>query len=89
MTAVYSPDVAPELTPGVVHWQPRPGYVRRAFEQRIALAIAVGAVGALAIGAVALGALAIGRLSVGRAHIRRLDIDDLGVGRIRRLRRPF
>ena len=90
MTVVYSPDVAPELQPGVVRWQPRPpAYERRALEQRLALTAAATALAVVALGVVALGALAIGRLSRGGPHIHRLDIDQLGFGRVRRLRRPF
>ena len=90
MTAVYSPDLVPQLQPGVVRWQPRPpAYERRALEQRLALTAAATALAVVALGVVALGALAIGRVSKGGPRIHRLDMDHLRLGRIRRLRRPF
>jgi hypothetical protein len=90
MDTVYAPDAAPDLEPEVVHWQPRyKTHEQREAELRIAVGFAIAALGALAIGALAIGALAVGRMSVGDARFRRLEIGDLGVGRIRRLRRAF
>lgn len=85
MTHTYSPDVAPDLEPAVVHWQPthRP-QVGAAFAAQLALAVGAVAVGALAVGAVAVGVLAVGRMRVGR-----LEIGELDVGAIRRLKRAF
>lgn len=84
----YSPDVAPELEPEVVHWQPpvRAGGWRgvdrgRGVGAEAVLLLAVGAatVGALAIGALAVGVLAVGRLAIGRASFKRVEIDELVV----------
>lgn len=91
MSTTYSPDIAPELEPEIVLWQPT-GH-RRAGGPPIAslgaVAVLALAAGAVALGALAIGALAVGRLDIGRARVRRLDVDDLGVGRLRRLRRAF
>lgn len=85
----YAPDLAPDLEPKVVHWQPpHPPHARaHLLSAEGVTALALVAVGALAIGALAIGALAVGRLSVGRGRFRVLDIDQLNIGRLRR--RPF
>ena len=98
----YSPDIAPELEPEVVHWQPSqaraggwrglPGGARAASaDSLILLGVAAGAFGALAIGALAIGALAIGRLAVGKGSFKRLEIDELVVNSLRapQLRLPW
>lgn len=89
MTTAYAPDLAPDLEPKVVHWQPTHpvGGPRAHLFSANAVALALVAVGALAVGAVAIGALAIGRMDVGRGRFRVLNIDELNVGRLRR--RPF
>jgi hypothetical protein len=78
----YSPDVAPDLEPDVVHWQPthRSAGSPSTTQDRYALgALALGAtaVGALAVGAAAIGVLAIGRLFVRRGRFHTLEIDHL------------
>ena len=85
----YAPDLAPELEPEVVHWQPpHPPHARaHLLSAEGATALALVALGALAVGALAIGVLAVGRLSVGRGRFRVLDIDELNIGRLRR--RPF
>ena len=85
----YAPDLAPELEPKVVHWQPpHPPHARaHLLSAEGATALALVALGALAIGALAVGALAVGRLSGGRGRFRVLDMDQLHLGRLRR--RPF
>ena len=89
MTSHYAPDLAPDLEPRLVQWQP----AHRAHGGStgelltwtgVAAAVAVGAV---AVGVLALGALAVGRLGADRARFRVLDIDELNGGRLRR--RPF
>ena len=87
----YAPDLAPDLEPKVVHWQPvHPPHARaHLLSAEGAGALVLVAVGALAIGALAIGALAIGRMNVGRGRFRVLDIDELNIGRLRLKRRPF
>ena len=84
----YSPDVAPDLEPEVVHWQPTHDAisppVAEGWRALAGLALAAVAVGALATGAAAVGVLAIGSLKVGRARIGRLEIDELVVRRVGR-----
>ena len=75
----FSPDVAPELEPEVVHWQPplrTPGSWRGLAGAPpvgagaiLLLGAGMVAVGALAIGALAVGALAIGRLAIGAGEL--------------------
>ena len=90
MTA-YAPDLAPDLEPKVVHWQPTHtvGSARAHLFTANGVALGLVALGALAVGAMAIGALAIGRLDVGRGRFRVLDIGELNVGRLRLRRRPF
>ena len=90
MTTAYAPDLAPDLEPKVVRWQPtHPVGGSRAHTLSAGGWVALGlvAAGALALGAVAVGALAVGRMDVGRGRFRVLDIDELNIGRLRR--RPF
>lgn len=90
MTTTYSPDLAPDLEPPVVRWQPRhPTQDQRELQLRIAVTLGAAAFGALAVGAVAIGVLAVRRLGVGHGRFRALEIGDLRVGRLRRMRRPF
>ena len=84
----YAPDLAPDLEPKVVRWQPThpAGHARaHLFTTDALVALGLVALGALAVGAVA--ALAVGRRSAGRGRFRVLDMDGLNIGRLRR--RPF
>lgn len=98
----YSPDIAPELEPEVVHWQKptaRSGGWRgltgrgraAGADSLILVGIGAMALGAFAVGAAAVGALAIGRLAIGKGYFRRLEIDELVVHRVRapQLRLPW
>ncbi len=87
MTTAYAPDLAPDLEPKVVHWQPTHpvGHARaHVLTANAFVALGLVALGALALGAVAIGALAVGRMDVGRGRFRVLDIDELNIGRLRR-----
>ena len=87
MTTAYAPDLAPDLEPKVVHWQPAhvAGHARaHVFTANAFVALGLVALGALALGAVAIGVLAVGRVDVGRGRFRVLDIDELNIGRLRR-----
>ena len=88
MTTAYAPDLAPDLEPKVVHWQPpHPVGGPRAhlFGASAYVALGLVALGALALGVAAAGAFAAGRGSRGRFRV--LDLDGLDIGRLRR--RPF
>ncbi len=90
MTTAYAPDLAPDLEPKVVHWQPtHPVGGPRAHVFAASAYVAFGLVmlGAVALGAVAAGALAAGRAGGRRGRFRVLDLDELDIGRLRR--RPF
>ena len=94
MTATYAPDVAPDLEPKVVRWQPAHatgGRETGAFLSWTGLAVAVVGVAALAVGAAAVTALL---RDERRTRTRLIDLGRLSHLAQRRLglerrRRPF
>ncbi len=87
MTTRYAPDLAPELEPKVVHWQPAHrthtgstgGYLSWT---GVMVAVALGV-----LAASVLGAMAAGRSGGGRGRLRL--VDGLGLDGLQLKRRPF